>query len=338
MPTPLLEGILTTGGGGQYAFSDTGTLLYLSGTQTGAEASIVWVDREGKAQPLLPEERSYEDLRLSPDGKRLAVEINMPGGQDIVWVYDLERGTMTRLTFNPGGSYNPVWTADGHQLIYASAEGGAVPNLFRKRADGVGEVEPLVMADNVALPYSASPDGRLVAFCLKSGGTGWDIWILSLDEESDPAPFLATPFIEKSPQFSPDGRWLAYLSNESGAFEVYVRPFPGPGGRWQISTEGAFSPRWSNDGSELFYRSGKRVISVAVSAEGDSFSAGKPQTLFEGAYLSLGGMSEMFDVAPDGKRFVLLDPSTRQAIDRTNATFIFHWFEELRRLELSAGS
>ncbi len=336
VPAPLLEGVLTNRSGGQYAFSDTGTLLYISGTQTVSVSSIVWVDRDGTEQPLLSEEQSYEDSRLSPDGKRLAVEINMPGGDDVVWVYDLERGTMTRLTFSSGGSFNPVWTSDGHQLMYGSAAEGTIPNLFRKRADGAGEVEQLTTKDNVALPYSSSPDGRFVAFCAQSIDTGFDIWILSLDDKGEPEPFLATPFFEKSPQFSSDGRWLAYASNESGDFEVYVRPFPGPGGRWQISTDGGSSPRWSHDGRELFYRSGKKVMGVAVSAEGDSFQAGKPQTLFEGDYLYPGGMSEAFDVAPDGQRFVLLKPSTDQAVGHTDVTFIFHWFEELHRLTLQA--
>ena len=141
------------------------------------------VDREGTAQPLLSEEQSYEDTRLSPDGKRLAVEINMPGGDDVVWVYDLERGTMTRLTFSSGGSFNPVWTSDGHQLIYGSAGEGGIPNLFRKRADGAGEAEQLTMQDNVALPFSSSPDGKFVAFCAQSSETGFDIWILPLDDK-----------------------------------------------------------------------------------------------------------------------------------------------------------
>jgi len=194
------------------------------------------------------------------------------------------------------------------------------------------------MHHEVALPYSSSPDGEYVAFCTEGADTGWDIWILPLQEKAKPEPFLVTPFVEKSPQFSPDGRWLAYVSNESGDFQVYVRPFPGPGGRWQISTEGGFSPRWSGDGVELFYRSGDRVVSVAVSAAGDAFQAGRPQTLFAGNYLYLEDMSETFDVAPDGQRFVLLKPSTRNTTRNMNVTFIFNWFEELRRLTQQGGS
>jgi serine/threonine-protein kinase len=336
-PAPLLEGIMANGGTGQYTFSNTGTFLYLSGSQAGAESTIVWVNRDGKEEPLLPEKGTYEDTRLSPDGNRLAVEINMPGGQDVVWVHDLERGTMTRLTFDAGGSFNPVWTSDGHHLVYGSAVQGDVPSLFVKRADGAGDVNQLTGHNKPTLPYSASPDGRFVAFCLQSGQTNWDIWVLPL-EEGEPEPFIATAYLEASPQFSPDSRWLAYTSTESGESEVFVRPYPGPGGRWQISAGGGFAPRWSGDGRKLFFRSGERVMEVDVVAEGDSFQAGRPQVLFEGGYLVGSGMSEAFDVTLDGQRFVMLRPLSSGGGTENNATFIFNWFEEIRRLTEAVGS
>ena len=165
-----------------------------------------------------------------------------------------------------------------------------------------------------------------------------DIWVAPLDGQGEPELFLKTPFSEASPQFSPDGRWMAYTSDQSGEEEVYVRPFPGPGGRWQISTEGGNSPRWSRDGSELFYRSENWVVAVSVSAEGESFRAGKPQRLFEGPYLSPGGVSEAFEVTPDGQRFILLRPSEQEAGSYNDVTFIFNWFEEIRQLTQQAGS
>jgi serine/threonine-protein kinase len=284
-PAPVVDGVLTnpSGGGSQYAFSQTGTLVYLSGTQAGARTSVVWVDRKGALKPLVADKADYEDLRLSPDGKRLAVELNMPAAQDIVWVYDIERGTMSRLTFSAGGSYNPVWTPDGQRLAYASdtsSERGTRPNLFWKRADGVGEAERLTTSKNVQLASSWSPDGQVLLFNEQDPTNSWDIRALRVGENTEPETFLSTPFIEENAVFSPDGQWLAYESNESGEFQVYVRPFSGAGGKWQISTEGGLDARWSADGRELFYRSGDKVMVVSVSAQGESVRAGKPRQLF----------------------------------------------------------
>jgi len=339
-PAPVLEGVLTNPNTGvsQYAFSQTGTLVYLSGTQTGVRSSVVWVDEKGGLTPLVADKGDYEDLRLSPDGKLLAIEINMPGAQDIVWVYDIERGTMSRLTFSAGGSFNPVWTPDGKRVAYASAVESAQPNLFWKRADGVGQAERLTTSENVQLASSWSPDGQVLLFNERDPENTWDIRFLRVGEPTKEETFLSTPFSEQSAVFSPDGRWVAYESNESGKFQVYVRPFAAPGGdaeargKWQISTQGGLAARWSADGRELFYRSGERVMAVSVSAEGESFRAGKTRQLFSGTFVNPRSPSQAWDAAPRGQRFVMLQPDTREAVARTNVNIVFGWAEEVRRL------
>ena len=333
LPAPVLEGVMQTGnGGGQYSFSETGTLLYLAGSEALAESTMVWVDRKGSVKPLIERKRGYEDLHLSPDSRQVAVEVNMPGAEDIIWLYDIERGTMTRLTFGSGGSFQPVWTPDGKRVVFASTRESAVPGLYWKRADGAGEAERLVPNDRVQLPSSWSPDGKVLAYTEAGGTTLEDIMILRLGEQNQREVFLQTPFVEDGAQFSPDGRWVAYHSNESGTLEVYVRPFPGPGGKWQISTEGGFDPRWSSSGSELFYRSGGKVMAVSVSARGESFRAGTLRQLFEGNFVDPSAGSQAWDVTPDGKRFVMLQSESGVAAAQTHLNFIFNWFEEVRRL------
>ncbi|MEE8200712.1 MAG: protein kinase, partial [Candidatus Acidoferrales bacterium] len=339
-PVPVLDGFQTNpvNGVGQYAFSQTGTLVYLSGVQAGTRSSVVWVDRKGNLTPLVADKADYEDLRFSPDGRWLAIEVNMAGAQDIVWVYDIERGTMSRLTFGEVGSYNPVWTPDGRRLAYSSAEQGDRPNLFWKRADGVGQAERLTTSESVQLTSSWSPDGQVLLFNELDTTNSWDIRFLRVGENTEPETFLSTPFIERNAAFSPDGRWLAYESNESGEFQVYVRPFAGPGGtpaaagKWQVSTQGGLDARWSADGRELLYRSGDKVMAVLVSAQGESFRAGKPRQLFSGPFVNPEGPSQAWDVALGGQRFVMLQPDTKEAIAHTHLNFIFNWFDELRRL------
>jgi serine/threonine-protein kinase len=265
----------------------------------------------------------------------------MPAAQDIVWVYDIERGTMSRLTFSAGGSFNPVWTPDGQRLAYASdasAERGPLPNLFWKRADGVGQAERLTTSENVQLASSWSPDGQVLLFNEQDPKNSWDIRALRVGENTEPETFLSTPFIEENAVFSPDGRWLAYESNESGEFQVYVRPFSGPGGKWQISTEGGLDARWSADGRELFYRSGDKVMAVSVSAQGESFRAGKPRQLFSGTLANPPGPSQAWDVALGGQGFVMLQPDTQEAVAHTHLNFIFNWFDELRQRVPTGGN
>ncbi|MFQ5816790.1 MAG: hypothetical protein ACE5H2_02390 [Terriglobia bacterium] len=336
-PAPVLEGVLSRGtgagnGGAQYAFSPIGTLVYLSGTASSSVYSLVRADRAGKATPLSDDKRFYGDPRLSPDGRRVALRVTEGASLDI-WVYEIERGTMSRLTFQ--GSYNvsPVWTPDGQRIAFVSDRDGSALNIYWKRADGAGATERLTTSKNTQYPTSFSPDGKRLAFSENSPETGWDLWVLPLEGERKPELFLATPAVETNPEFSPDGGWIAYHSNESGGREIYVRPYPGPGGKWQVSTNGGVFPRWTKNGRELIYREGgNRWLAVAVTAAGDSFRAGKPQLLFEGNFVAL-GFSPNYDVSRDGRQFILFQRAeeAEQEQDRAHLTFIFNFFDEVRR-------
>ena len=238
-PLPLLDNVsMNTGrGSAQVGFSQTETLVYLTrGSATDAE-SIFWMDREGKIDPLLSTPRDYSRLRFSPDGRRLAVNFSDGKNRDI-WVYDLEREALSRLTFHEGTDRAPVWTPDGRYVTFRSAREGGAGNIYWKRADGTGDAERLTEGSNLQVPNSWSPDGKVLAFFEQSTETGWDLWTLPMEKDGvgdlkpgKPVSFLLTPFNEMWPAFSPDGRWIAHNSSESGTYEVYVRPFPGPGGQ-----------------------------------------------------------------------------------------------------------
>ena len=250
-PAPILEDVRTSPNywSGQFDFSQTGTLVYLTGGGAASEVSIFWMDPEGKTEPLLPTPRDYKNPSFSPDGKRLAVDIDEGGNSDL-WVYELERETLSRLTFDEGNDHGPVWTPDGQWVTFASNRGGGrVLNLYWKRADGTGDAERLTESSNSQFPFSWSPDGKVLAFFEPSPGTNMDLWTLPMEGDGagglkpgKPTQFLRMSFRQWDPAFSPDGRWIAYQSDESGQFEVYVRPFPGPGGKWQISTTGGRMP------------------------------------------------------------------------------------------------
>ncbi len=176
---------------------------------------------------------------------------------------------------------------------------------------------------------SWSPDGQLLAFVEVNPTTGYDIWVLRLSDRKA-QPFLRTPFNESVPRFSPDGRWLAYISNESGRYEIYVQPYPGPGGKWQISTEGGTEPIWNPNGRELFYRSGDKMMAVDIATQ-PSFTAGKPRVLFEGRYELSPATTPNYDVSPDGQRFLMLKPAEASEAAPTQINVVLNWFEELKR-------
>ncbi len=322
-PIPVLGGLSTSITGAPHlALSAEGTLVYLSATGTGH--NLVWVDRQGKEQPLTEIRRTYETPRLSPDGKRLAVTIR--DNNTDVWVYDLGRGTLTRLTFQPGEDETPVWTPDGKRVTFSSVIGGT-RSLRWKAADGSGAEEQLLAAEYHRHIGSWSPDGTVLAFQDEDPTTGWDIWYVSLEGDHTAEPFLSTRFDEEWPMFSPDGRWVAYVSNESGNNEIYVQPFPGPGGKQQVSIDGGEEPTWSPKGNELFYRSGDKMMVVAVEL-GPTFTQGTPQMLFDGMSGGLAGRPN-FAVTADGQRFVMVKEEEEGA---AQVTFVLNWFEELKRL------
>jgi eukaryotic-like serine/threonine-protein kinase len=296
------------------------------------------MDHEGKFQPLRERPAGYASPAFSPDGRRLAVEIFEASRTDIS-VYEWGRDTLTRLTFTGEANKSPVWTPDGQRITYVSQEKGGALNLYWKRADGAGDAQRLSESKNDQYPGSWRPDGKVLAFVQFNPDTRWDILTLPMegDEKSgwkpeEPKPFLNSPYDEVGPAFSPDGRWLAYASNESGNYEVYVRPFPGPGGKWLISTGGGGFPKWSHNGKELFYRTqDSKLMVVAYTTSGDSFVAGKPQVWSPGQFLELGSFYS-FDLHPDGKRFAVLKaPGAGERTPLNKVIFIFNFFDELRR-------
>jgi serine/threonine-protein kinase len=340
-PTPILEGVVTAPifAGAQFSFSDTGNLEYVAGGARSRNVSIYWMDREGKFTPLRETPGDYINPEFSPDGKRLALDINEGKRRDI-WVYEWERDTPTRLTFAGEANGAPVWTPDGQRIVYSSQEKGGVFNLWWIRADGAGDAQRLTESKTPQFAGSWRPDGKVLAFFQQNPSTGNDVMTLAIegDEKSgwkpgEPKPFVNSAFDERGPAFSPDGRWLAYHSNESGSLEVYVRPFPGPGGKWQISTGGGLMPKWSRNGKELFYRTeDSKIVVVTYTASADSFNAGKPQLWSPGQFTERGLGVYNFDLHPDGKRFAVLKfPGTEQTPAVNKVSFIFNFFDELRR-------
>jgi Tol biopolymer transport system component len=325
---PVVEGVLQspTTGAAQYSFSSTGSLVYVSGGFQSSQSRLVWVNRNGAEQPLVAPAHTYLQPRLSPDGRRVAVGIVEQESQ--VWLFDLSRDTLTRFTFE--GNYNPisVWTPDGKRIAFESNKEGE-PNLFWQLADGSGGLERLNTSDYIQAPSSWSPDGGFLAFFEVNPTTGVDIWVLRMGDRKA-QPFLRTRFNEAAPRFSPDGRWLAYISDESGRYEIYVQAYPGPGGKWQISTEGGTEPAWNPNGRELFYRSGGKMMAVDIAIQ-PSFAAGTPRMLFEGPYERAQVPISNYDVSPDGQRFLMLKPVEQTEVAPTQINVVLNWFEELKQ-------
>jgi len=320
---PVVENVQRdpTTGAAQYSISATVSLIYVSGGSQVDQSRLVWVSRDGKEQPLAAPPRAYDRPRISPDGRKVAV------GQDgQVWLYELARDTMTRFTFEGSSNILPVWTPDGSRITFMSNKDGPL-SVFWQKADGSGGMEKLTSSEYLRAPLSWSADGQLLSFVELNPTTGYDIWVLDMKDRKA-VPFLRTPFYEVG-WFSPDGRWMAYNSNESGRFEVYVQPYPGPGGKWQISTDGGMDVRWSANGRELTYRNGDKMMAVDITTQ-PAFSAGKPKMLFEGPYVPPSPNNSFYDLSADGQRFLMVKP-TEQAQAATQIVVVQNWFEELKQ-------
>ena len=303
--------------------SDTGTLAYVAGSPGGnTQRTLVWVDRKAVEEPLPLPPQGYGRLRISPDGRHIALDITGADDEAFVAVYDLARGTLHRIT-TERQDWSPVWTRDGKRLIYANTAG----SLFSTPADASSPPTSVLSREgNPLFPRSVSPDGKTLIGD-SAGPTA--LWLLPLAEGGATAPklqlFLESNARKAVPDLSPDGHWLAYQSNEAGSREIYVVPFPGPGGKFLISTDGGNVPRWSRDGSELFYKNGDNMMAVDIKTN-PVFQPGKPRVLFKGPY------SVYYDISPDGKRFLMAKPPTAAAqAAPTQVTVVLNWFEELRR-------
>ena len=324
---PVAEGIFQSGPTptATVALSSTGSLVYVPGGSVAAER-LVWVNRSGTEQELAAPPHAYRFPRISPDGRRVAVSVAEQGDEQI-WLYDFVRETLTRLTFS--GSLNQVqaWTPDGKRIAFDSNKEGPT-NMFWQPADGSSGAERLDTSEYAHTPKSFSPNGQLLAYVELNPTTGRDIWVLRLSDRKA-QPFLRTQFNESVPAFSTDGHWLAYVSDESGKFEVYAQPYPGPGGKYQISVDGGTEPVWNLNGKEMFYRSDDKMMAVDITTQ-PSFSVGKPKMLFQGSYLPTAFTTPYYDVSPDGQRFLMIKPDEKNT-SLTQIVVVQNWFEELKR-------
>jgi serine/threonine-protein kinase len=330
-PAVVLEGVVTkSGGAASFSVSADGTLTYVAGAEASARRSVVWVDRQGREQETNVPPRTYAYARLSPDGNRVAVDIR--DDQNDIWTWDLTRKTLTRLTFSPGMDRGPVWTPDGSRIAFSMTADGA-ESIYLQASDGSGTPTRVTPDRGTFVPVSFTPDGHQL-LVHTSAVAPYDLHVVDTDGKTPPRALLAATYSESNGVVSPDGRWLAYQSNESGRDEIYVRPFPDVNsGRWQVSTDGGTRPLWSRNGRELFYYLPPGVIMSAPVAPDKSFTAGTPTVVVKGAYLSP-QTGRMYDVSPDGRRFLLIkeSPGEGPAPPPPQLIVVQHWLEELKRL------
>jgi serine/threonine protein kinase/Tol biopolymer transport system component len=325
----VLSRLATTGdGAGDFTVSLDGTLAYVDapgGLATDAR-TLVWVDRTGKEEAISAPPRAYEHPRLSPDGTRILLS---SGGDLSIW--DLRRATLTRLTLDPDHGSFPVWTTDGRHVVFSAKR-----NLWRQAADGSGNAERLTTSDDAQFPNGVTPDGAALTFHEITSTMGRDLFQVALDGTHRVTPLVQTKFDERNGIVSPDGRWLAYDSNSSGQFEIYVRPFPNVGsGQWQVSTTGGARPLWARSGKELFYADPEgSLLSVPVESNDALWHVGAPKKLLDGRYFTGGGtLSRTYDVSLDGQRFLMIKaPGTGPDATPPALIIVQHWDEELKRL------
>jgi len=325
-PVPLAEKIgIDAVGLARFSVSREGTLAYRTGE---AGSRLLWVDRNGKELGTVGDLGESRNPALSPRGERLAY--NLPDtrtGVSDIWVRDLARGSASRLTFGATNQTAPVWSPDGTRIVYRADRNGP-SDLLSKAADGTGEETVLLKGDALAVPTDWSRDGRYIAYSRLDKDTGSDVWVLPTFGDRKPILVLKTPFNEGNAVFSPDGRFIAYSSNESGRNEIYVRSFPGPGGKWQVSTAGGADPHWSADGKEITFRAPDQKVMASAVREGAAFEAGVPNALFLGRFVPTTTRNR-YVPAVDGQRFLIVAPLGRDAMAPT--TVVLNWFEALRK-------
>lgn len=331
-PVPVVEDVSNAGvnsGASHYAVSADGTLAYIPGFGGAEKRTLAWVDRQGREEAIPVPPRAYVYPRLSPDGSKVALDIREESND--IWIWDLARRTLTRLTFDPGLTRGPVWSPDGRRVACSAVRDGA-ENIYWQAADDSGSPEQLTREKRGALPTGFSPDGTKLMFLQPPGTAPRDIGVVTVG--SGKVDLLVnTPFDDTNGEISPDGRWMAYQSTESGQEEVYVRPFPdAASGRWQISNNGGTRPLWARNGRELFYYAQPgSVMGVTIEA-GATFVASTPKTVVAGAYPAPLN-ARTYDVSPDGRRFLLIK-NVKPADDAAAAPRIIvvqNWFEELKR-------
>jgi eukaryotic-like serine/threonine-protein kinase len=344
----VLEGVISNAGtaSAQFAVSANGTFVYLAGqTIAGPGVPIHWMRQDGKTTPLRASRAAWNNLAFAPGGDRLAMQITAQ--QIDIWVYDLARDVITPVTSDAADDSVPVWTPDGRRLVFASNRPDKRPaNLYLKAADGTGAAERLTESPNAQRPGSWHPSGRYLAFEELVPPGQSDVLILPMDGDvgsggkpGKPTSFLDSAAHERQPTFSPDGRWLAFVSDQSGRDEVYVRPFPGPGGQSQISASGGVFPTWSRTRHEIFYSSAaatstssRQLMVVPYTVVQGALRAEKP-TLWSTGRHQTRGPQRMFDLHPDGTRFAIAPLDDLEIAGNVDhISVFFNFFDELRRL------
>jgi Tol biopolymer transport system component len=331
-PAPVAEHVAINGGTGRplFSVSENGELVYQAGEIFGGW-SLVWLSRDGKQIGSMPQTDRYFYPELSPDGTRLAVTLFGAQGTGDIWIFDLKRGTSTRLTFGPALQSSPVWTPDGKTVFYDSTAKGP-PHIYAKAADGSGS-ERAVLESKDVMEYAASfsPDGRYLVYSrrdVNKSQNSLDLWVLPLFGEGKPFPIVQTTFDDVYGRVSPDGKWMAYQNNESGRMEVYVTAFPGGGAKWQVSSSGGVQPKWRRDGKELFFLDfTDNLVAVDVSTSPNAVRLGVPHTLFHAVAVQRGAGA--FDVTADGKKFLV--NSGNQKDGNEPLTLVLNWPAELKK-------
>ena len=312
---------------GHFSVSDNGSLVYDPNALTDSQ-QLTWVDRAGQPLGTVGPPGEYEYPRLAPDGKRVAVLRRDPQTRTWdIYVIDLARGAGSRLTFDPGDDRNPIWSSDGSRIAWSAKRDGAY-QIYQKLASGVGPEELLLKADVSIIPDSWSADGRFILYTRTDPKTRPDLWTLPLAGDRQPSLFLQTPFAEFEGRFSPDGRWIAYTSNDQRRAEVYVQTFPASGGKWQISTSGGRQPWWRSDGRELYYLSADGKLMAVEVKPGGSFEALAPRALFDLApSRAIGGAS--YAVTAAGDRFLFV--TAREEAASLQFTVVTNWAAEAKK-------
>jgi eukaryotic-like serine/threonine-protein kinase len=327
-PVPVVENVNFSSitNGSRFSISENGTMVYLKGS--GSVRQLTWFDRQGKVISSVGSPGDFSDIVLSPDGKKAAVQRIVDNNSDI-WVIDVERGLPTRFTFNAAIEDDPAWSSDGSRLIFTSDRDGGTRKIYRKIASGAGNEELLSDAvRSIGAGIDWSPDGNNVLYIGLGEKTGNDLWVLPLTGDAKPYPLLQSEFGEDKGHFSPDGRFFAYVSNESGRPEVYVQSFPPAGGKWQISTGGGSQPHWRRDGKELFYiAADRKLMAVAVKLDG-GFESGAPAALFLTQVSSVTDPNR-YDVTADGQRFLINSPV--EETSKTPINVILNWTSTLKK-------
>ena len=326
---PIAENLTAGGAEGMFSVSPSGVLGVITGARHEL-GQLEWFDRNGRSLGVAAPAAEYRDIALSPDDGRIAMSLVDPArNKEDLWVRDIARGVTSRLTFDPGDEFNPVWSPDGERVAYSTDAYGDYRTVIRY-ASGAGAVDSLVQpASHISGPTGWSADGRHLLLRVRAPQTGWDLYQVDLTPGAKPVPFVQTPLADNWGRYSPDGRWVVYASNQSGRSEVYVQAADGSGGKWQVSNAGGGKPWWSANGKEIFYQSLDRTIEAVPVQVGATFETGTPLPLFR--VTVAGGVYDgrRWAVSADGRRFLVNTPLAGP--QRPAFTIVTNWKSELER-------